>query len=304
MDLKQLEYFVAVVERGSFSRAAAALNLAQPSISRQVALLEQELGQRLLERTGRGVTPTQAGQALLAHARVMLNAAAQALFEIKEMSDEPAGKVVVGLPNRVASGLCVPLVREFRERLPNAMLSVVEGLSLSLREGLLAGRIDVGVLFDPPPTPLLSYEPLMRERLLLVTPAGYRLPERVALASLAGFPLILPAAPNPIRSLVDAVLLPRKINLNIVAEVGAVHTALTVVEEGMACSILPESALNLSARRGKVQAAPIGPPAMWNSLVLAMPTARPNSRLIQETAKLLRALDFRAYRPPAPALAG
>ena len=148
MDLKQLEYFVVVVEKGSFSRAAAALNLAQPSISRQVALLEQELGQRLLERTGRGVTPTQAGHALQAHARVMLNAAAQALFEIKEMSDEPAGKVVVGLPNRVASGLCVPLVREFRERLPNAMLSVVEGLSLSLREGLLAGRIDVGVLFD------------------------------------------------------------------------------------------------------------------------------------------------------------
>jgi len=299
MDLKQLEYFVVVVEKGSFSRAAAALNLAQPSISRQVALLEQELGQRLLERTGRGVTPTQAGHALQAHARVMLNAAAQALFEIKEMSDEPAGKVVVGLPNRVASGLCVPLVREFRERLPNAMLSVVEGLSLSLREGLLAGRIDVGVLFDPPPTPLLSYEPLMRERLLLVTPEGYRLPERVSLASLADFPLILPAVPNPIRSLVDAVMLPRKINLNIVAEVGAVHTALTVVEEGMACSILPESALNLSTRRAKVRAAPIGPPAMWNSLVLAMPTARPASRLIQETAKLLRALDFRAYRPLA-----
>jgi len=100
------------------------------------------------------------------------------------------------------------------------------------------------------------------------------------------------------------VMLPRKINLNIVAEVGAVHTALTVVEEGMACSILPESALNLSTRRAKVRAAPIGPPAMWNSLVLAMPTARPASRLIQETAKLLRALDFRAYRPAAPMPAG
>ncbi|XAH22765.1 LysR substrate-binding domain-containing protein [Xylophilus sp. GW821-FHT01B05] len=296
MDLKQLEYFVAVVEKGSFSRAAAALNLAQPSVSRQIALLEQELGQRLLERTGRGVTPTEAGQALLAHARVMLNAAAQAMFEIKEMSAEPAGKVVVGLPNRVASGLCVPLIRGFRQQLPNAMLSVVEGLSLSLRDGLLAGRIDVAVLFDPAPTPLLTYEPLMRERLLLVAPAGHRLPERVTLAALSDFPLILPAAPNPIRSLVDAVLLPREIGLNIVAEVGAVHTALTLVEEGIACSILPESALNLSPRHKNVQVAPIGPPAMWNKLVLALPTARPNSRLMQETAKLLRALDFRMHR--------
>jgi LysR family nitrogen assimilation transcriptional regulator len=85
MDLKQLTYFVTVVERGSFSRAAVALNLAQPSLSRQVALLENELGHRLLDRTGRGVSMTQAGEALLVHAKVMLDAAEQAKFQIKEM---------------------------------------------------------------------------------------------------------------------------------------------------------------------------------------------------------------------------
>ncbi|MBT9442555.1 MAG: LysR family transcriptional regulator [Acidovorax sp.] len=293
MDLRQLEYFVAVTEQGSFSRAAATLNLAQPSVSRQIALLEDELGQKLLERTGRGVTPTPAGHALLAHARVMLNAASQALSDLKEMHAEPVGRVVVGLPNRVAMGLSVALIKEFRQRFPNALLSVVEGLSLSLREGMIAGRIDLGLLFDPAPTPLLSYEQLMRERMMLVAPKAYRLPAQVALATLANFPLVLPGSHNPIRSLVDAVLLPRRIALNVVAEVGAVHTALTVVEEGLACSILPDSALHLSRRPDEIQAAPIGPPAIRNQLVLAIPRARPATRLVAETAKLLRELDFR-----------
>ena len=296
MDLKQLAYFVAVIERGSFSRAAIALNLAQPSVSRQVALLEAEFGQRLLERTGRGVTPTDAGTSLLNHARVMLDAAAQARFQITEMSTETTGRVIVGLPHRVASDFCVTLIQEFRKKLPRAMISLVEGLSLSLREGLIAGKIDVGVLFDPAPTPLLSYENLMREKLVLVAPKATQLKEQVGLAELANYPMILPGAPNPIRNLVDAVLLPRQISLTVVAEVGAVSTALTLVQNGVACSILPSSAIRRRTDISNLKIAQIGPPAMWNSLVLAIPTARPMNRLMQETTNLLRHIKFQTAR--------
>ena len=297
MDLKQLAYFVAVVERGSFSKAAVALHLAQPSLSRQIALLEQELGHRLLERTGRGVSITDAGTALLSHAKVMLNAAENAKFQIKEMKNDPTGRVVVGLPHRVAMGLCVPLIKQFRNTLPNALISVVEGLSLSLRDDLINGRIDIGLLFDPAPTPLLKYETLLRERLILVAPKSTQLPKQVSLTMLKDFPMVLPGRPSPIRNLVDAVLLPRKIELDIVAEVGAVHTALTLVETSMACSILPESALNLSSKGHDVTFAPIGPPAMWNQLMLAIPASRPMNRLTQETIHLLRTLDFRSHTP-------
>lgn len=293
MDLKQLEYFLQVCEMGSFSKAGVRLNISQPSLSRQVALLETELGQRLLERNGRGVAPTAAGASLLGHARVMLSAAEQARFEIREMTTELSGKVVVGLPHRVAAGIGVPLVQEFRRRFPHAMVSVVEGLSLSLREGLIEGRIDVGLLFDPTPTPLLTYENVLRERLVLMTPAGYRLPGQVSLTALKEFSFVLPASPNPIRNLVNAVLLPRKIQLEVVAEVGAVQTAMALVEQGVACSILPESALLLRSGRASVNHVPIGPPGMWNQLVLAVPAARPINRLTQETAKLLKSLDFR-----------
>jgi LysR family transcriptional regulator, nitrogen assimilation regulatory protein len=144
------------------------------------------------------------------------------------------------------------------------------------------------------PTPLLRYEKILRERLVLVTPSGYRLPALISLSGLKDFCFVLPASPNPIRNLVDAVLLPRKIQLNVVAEVGAVQTAMALVERGVACSILPESALKLNKRNFSVNHTPIGPPVMWNQLVLALPVARPLNRLTLETIKLLKSLDFRS----------
>jgi LysR family transcriptional regulator, nitrogen assimilation regulatory protein len=223
----------------------------------------------------------------------MLDAAAQARFEIKEMKSDPTGKVVIGLPHRVAMGLCAPLVQRFRQTLPNAMVSVIEGLSLALREDLIGGRIDIALLFDPAPTPLLKYEPLLRERLVLVSPPGTRLSPQISVQSLKDYPMVLPSSPNPIRNLVDAVLLPRKISLNIIAEVGAVHSALALVERGVACSILPESAIVKTQTHSRVVQSPIGPPAMWNQLMLAVPAARPLNRLTQHAVKLLRELDFR-----------
>jgi len=299
MDMRQLEYFVNVVEAGSFSRAAVVLNLAQPSLSRQIALLEADLGQRLLTRTGRGAVPTEAGEALLVHARAMLDTAARARDEMREMHASPGGRVVVGLPPRVALGLSVPLVQRFRERFPRAVIAVLEGLSLSLRESLIAGRLDLALLFDPPASGQLHYEPLMRERLLLVAPAGSRLPERVGLTALAAYPMVLPSAPNAIRSLVDAALRPRGVELQVIAEVGAVQTVLALVHKGVGCTILPESALSMHGTGSVLPHAVIGPPAIWNALVLATPLARPATRLTRETAQLLRELDFRGSVPAA-----
>lgn len=298
MDLKSLEYFVAVVDAGSFSAAAVVLNLTQPTLSRQVALLEADLGQRLLVRTGRGVTATEAGDALLVHARAMLASAQRARESLRELQGSPGGRVLVGLPPRVALGLSARLVQRFRERLPRAVISVSEGLSLHLREWLIAGRLDLALLFDPPPSPQLAYETLLHEPLLLVAPAqgatSPQLPQRVSLAALANHPMVLPSAPNAIRSVVDTALQPRRISLQVVAEVGAVQTVLSLVAQGVGCTILPESALLLGGPGLAVQHARIGPPALRNSLVLAVPRARPATRLTRETAALLKSLDFRS----------
>lgn len=297
MELRQLESLVAIADGGSFSRAAITLNLAQPSLSRQIALLETELGQRLLVRTGRGVALTPAGEVFIGHARAMLELARRGRDAMHDMGQEPAGRVTVGMPPRVALGLSVPLVRAFRARFPRAVITVLEGLSLSLRESLVAGRLDLALLFDPQPSPQLALEPLMREQLLLVAPPRSRLPAKVSLASLAGYPLVLPNAPNAIRGLLDDILGPRGVALNVLAEVGAVQTVLALVAEGVGCTVLPESALAARPGANKLPHAPLGPPAVRNTLMLATPLARPGTRLIRETAQLLRALDFRAGLP-------
>lgn len=294
MDLRPLRYFVAVVEAGSFSRAAAMLDMAQPSLSRQVAALEADLGQRLLVRTGRGVDLTEAGGVLLGHARAMLDAAERAREALRDLQDSPSGRVTVGLPPRVALGLSAPLIQRFRARFPRAVITVLEGLSVALRESLIAGRLDLALLFDPSPSPLLRFETLMRERLVLVAPAGTTLPTRVSAAALGGYTLVLPSAPNAIRALLDRHLALQGIRLEVGAEVGAVGTALTLVAQGAGCSILPESALAADARAVPLPRALIGPPAIRNQLMLAVPVPRPASRLSRETAQMLRELDFRS----------
>jgi LysR family nitrogen assimilation transcriptional regulator len=295
MEMRQLLYFVTVVDAGSFSRGAVVLDLAQPSLSRQIALLEADLGQRLLERTGRGVTPTEAGRALLTHARAMLNISRRAREELRDMDESPGGRIVVGMPPRVALGLSAPLIQLFRERFPRAVITVLEGLSVGLRELLIAGRLDLALLFDPATSPQLSFQPIARERLLLVAPPNSRLPARVGLTALAHYPMVLPSAPNAIRHVLDTILRPRKIELQVLAEVGAVRTVLALVATGVGCTILPESAL--SARDdAALPRSPIGPPSIWNELVLATPMARPATRLSRGTAQLLRELDFSRLR--------
>ena len=293
MELRQLEILVAIADHGSVSRAAVSLNLSQPSLSRQVARLEDEVGQRLWVRNGRGVEPTAAGERLLEHARAVLESTRRAIDELRDMNESPAGRVTVGMPPRVALGMSVPLVQGFRQRFPRAVITVLEGLSLSLRESLVAGRLDLALLFDPLPSPQLACEPLMREPLLLVAPPGSRLPARASLASLAEFPMVLPSAPNAIRGLLDKVLLPRGVALDVIAEVVAVQTVIALVADGVGCTVLPASALSAGAAAGKMPRAPIGPPTVWNSLVLATPRARPGTRLTRETARLIRTLDFR-----------
>lgn len=301
MDLQQLDSFVHVVEAGSFSRAAVVLNLAQPTLSRQIALLEKSLGQRLLVRTGRGATPTEAGLALLVHARTMLEIARRAHDELHALHASPAGRVSVGLPPRLAQAFSAGLVQRFRARFPRAVISVTEGLSLHLHEWLIAGRLDMALLFDPPGSPLLAYRTLVREPLLLVAPPqAPALPGRVGLAALADYPMVLPSAPNAIRSLVDAALRPRRITLQVVAEVGAVQTVVALVAQGLGCTVLPESALHQVEGGAGLQRCAIGPPAIRNTLVLAVPKARPATRLTRETGELLAGLDARALAGAAP----
>ncbi|MCZ7653695.1 MAG: LysR family transcriptional regulator [Rhodocyclaceae bacterium] len=138
-----------VAELGSFSKAALILNIAQPALSRQVRLLETDLHATLLQRTGRGVVLTEAGKRLFDHSIGILQLVSRVREDIASSRDEPAGRLVVGLPPSMGRLLTLPLVEEFRRVLPKARLAIVEGLSTHLSEWISTGRVDLGLLHNP-----------------------------------------------------------------------------------------------------------------------------------------------------------
>lgn len=293
MELRHLEYFLRIAESGSFSLAAASLNLTQPTLSRQITQLEDELQQRLFERTGRGVKVTEAGRVLLEHARHMLQLAQQTKDEMQNLAASPIGRIAVGLPPRISFAVSSTIVERFRERMPRAALSISEGLSVNLKEWLVAGRLDVALLFDPPSTPSLMFELLLEEPLVLVGKAGARaLPKSVSLQGLCDFPLVLPSAPSSIRSVVDDRLEPLGLRPNVIVEVGGVSTVLKLVAQGVGFSLLPTSLLHTAGAGLDICHAPLEPPGLSNKMFLAIPRAGATSRLFVETLSLLREIDY------------
>lgn len=290
MDLRHLEYFVRVAELGSFSRAAAVLNAGQPGLSRAIRGLEAELDRTLFYRNGRGVTLTDAGARLLAHAKGILHQLDGARTALRGTDEDITGKVAIGLPPSIGRVATVALVRSFRERFPSAQLAIVEGLTVPLQERLLAGHIDIGVFHNPAPSPLLEIEPLLTEALCLVSAAGGPTRRRrIAFRALEDIGLIFPSAPHPIRSLVETEAARRGVRLNVMLEIDAVRPILQLVAEGYGHAVVPHTVVRAGLlREGSLIARPIERPALASLVALVKPARRPMTVLAQRTTDLVR----------------
>ena len=291
MDLKQLEYFVNVVDLGGFSRAARLLGIAQPAISRQIRSLEVELRQNLLLRNGRGATPTQAGKRLLEHARGILQQVDRARREVDETKDAPVGHVVVGRPPTVSRHLTLPFVREFRQRYPAGSLSIIEGLSATIHEWLLVGRVDVGVVYNPVASPAVDLKPLLEEQLCLIALKGRgRAARTVRLADLPRFPLIIPSRPNAIRMLVETRLAELGLRPQVVMEIDAVPAILELVAEGHGNAVLSPRALSSAEAARVLCARAIVQPRLASRLAVVTSAQRPSTPIEQRTIELIERL--------------
>ncbi|MGW3146316.1 LysR substrate-binding domain-containing protein [Streptomyces sp. NPDC001177] len=193
LDLRLVRYFTVVAEHHHFGRAAAALHITQPSLSRQVRRLEQQLGARLLDRTPQGTRLTEAGEVFLPHARALLRSAARAATATRAAA-EPR-RITIGY----ITGLFVtPAVRELRRRFPDADVQTVHLNWKEPREALLDGRVDAVVTRLPLDSDGLRVTVLYDERRVLVVPLGHRLAgkESVAVDDIADEPL--PRVPDPL----------------------------------------------------------------------------------------------------------
>jgi LysR family transcriptional regulator, nitrogen assimilation regulatory protein len=307
MDLKQLEYFVRVAELGSFSRAALQLGLTQPMLSRQVRALEVSLRQNLLVRNGRGARPTEGGKLLLEHARGILHQVALAQENLNDQRSALAGRVSIGLPPSLSKLMTVPLAKAFLSHLPQAQLSLTEGFSLSMLEGLRLGNLDMALLYNPAASVDLEQQLLHEQAVVLISgqdrpktvnPIDLARPEQMECAAsnqslnecmslndVARLPLILPSRPNAFRQMLDQAMSQRGLAPRVVMEVDGLNAILSLVQEGLGHAVLPRYTLEqFPSKAFRVRG--IEQPQLMSRLMLVTPSLRP-STLTQQKAKTL-----------------
>ena len=246
MDVRQLKYFVAIVDSSSLSKAAERLFVAQPSLSAQISNLEADLKTRLLIRSPQGVTPTEAGKALYRHARDVLRRMEQIRREVQEGSGSESGVVAIGFPTTIASLLATPLFQRVRQKYPGIRLQIFESMSGYITELLANGRLDLAILFRDTESLGVSLRPLFDENLYVVghAIAGLKIDDAVCpLQFLGNVPMVAPGPSNGLRLLIERTFSRAEVDLNIVADIDSLPTLLEIAESGEACTILPASAL-------------------------------------------------------------
>ncbi len=292
MEMRQLRYFVAVAEVGSFSKAALILDVAQPAVSRQVRELEIELGVLLLVRNGRGAVLTDAGIKFLGRVRMILEDVERSLQEARTLKGQPMGMVSIGMPPAIGAILSVPTVTQVRTLYPEIRLQLTEGYSGHIHEWLLSGRLDIGVLYTPPRSSDLSYDHLATERLyLLGAPAliEQHLGQDTSLpfGDILKLPLILPARPHAIRRLIDEVATRKLTELNLVAEVNAFLGIRDLVVGGHGVTILPVSAMLHEIAAGQLKVIDVVNPELSQTVGLMTSTHHSPSLATMTVARVI-----------------
>ncbi|HEY0181638.1 MAG TPA: LysR family transcriptional regulator [Rhodopila sp.] len=289
MDLRQLRYFVAIAETGSFSAAAAVLHIAQSALSRQVQALEETCRGPLMERSARGVVLTEAGALLLIRARFLLAQAASTISEISELNSEPSGLVRVAAPPSFGDILFPVLAAAVERRLPGVKLELSEALTDAALAALRQGDLDVAVISTSEPDPRIDTLPLCAEPMILVGPVGDpRLTvATVPLGLLLDLPLILPVGSgwlNVVRRRLGA-------RAGLVQERSRVRVQSpgpmkTMIRAGLGYAVLPASAVQQDLTAGSLSGARVRDFSV--SRVLATPRDRPVSRAAQAVADTIR----------------
>jgi DNA-binding transcriptional LysR family regulator len=242
--LRALECFVAIVEAGSITRAASALHLSQPSLSHQLAVLEDELGSPLLERLPRGIRPTSAGREALRHARAALEAADRVVQAGRAVATLDDGQLRIGCAGSMTAGLVAPLLRAWRRRHPRVRLVLQERNSAdALAAMITADEIDVAIC--PRPTRWDgTVELLASEELVIVFSAGDPLgdqPGPVPLGALHGYPVIQYAGPHGLAGWLDALFAAHEVSPEIVIRTQQTTSAPALAAAGLGAAVVPVS---------------------------------------------------------------
>jgi LysR family nitrogen assimilation transcriptional regulator len=290
MELRQLRYFLRVADFKSFSRAAAAVRVAQPALSRQVRKLEEEIGVALFYRDGRGAVLTEQGQHYYQKIADILRQLDRAAGEVQADSDMPTGEVMLGVPAQLGPRFVAQLIHAFRDRYPTARIRVADGCNFQIAEWLQSSRIDVGFVYDPQTYPNLPVKASVEEVLYLIGPRAsrYTANETISFPLVAKLPLILPNLGNTLRGRVESAAAKLGISANYEIDIDSLPSIKQLVIEGAGFTILPHAAVHDEVSRGLLTSSRIVEPDFYRPLGLAV---RPNGVLSVATNKLVNLIQ-------------
>ncbi|ELI6866119.1 tricarballylate utilization LysR family transcriptional regulator TcuR [Salmonella enterica] len=245
MELRQLRYFVRIIETGSMGSAAQDLDIGVSALSQQMSRLENELAIRLLQRTSRGVTPTNAGLAFYSQAQLALRHADDAILAAREA--RLSGHVSIGMAPSTASILGIPFIHAMQENYADVRLHVVESLSGNLERMINTRQIDLAVVFQKDKILRWSARPILEEQLFLIGSHALlaALPDNpITPEQLAGIPLIMPSQGHGLRGRLDAVCQEHALNVEIVAEIDGLALLMRAVRDGLGATLQPGAAIS------------------------------------------------------------
>ncbi len=300
MDIRQLTYFMHVVELGSFSRAAAFLHIAQPALSRQISSLETELKERLLIRNGRGVSPTEAGARLLNHARSIIQLFERAHEDMENARLGRTGTIAIGMPGSLSNSISTKLIRKLHAEMPDAKVHVLTGRSTQLQEWLMTGRLDIAVLFDAPNSPMMEIHHLYDDRLHLFEPVPEGETEvegpPITLAELANYPLIITSRPNRIREILEAAFARTGRKLLVECELDSLETTFDIVQDGGGKSVASRRLRRSLHAARSLRTRKIIEPELILKVQIALRTRRLNNQLVDTAHTILADLCLAILR--------
>jgi len=270
MDTHRLKYFLRIAEEGSITQAATVLGIAQPALSRQIRLLEEDLGIVLFHRTRRGVRLTEEGERLRASTAAPLRQLELAVSYAGSPLARIERGLLLGIPPTAADVLSAPLLAGLAAAFPNVHFQVFVADTDTLVERMLKGTVDLAVI-NPVPDDRLFYRHLLVENLVLVGGPGSELsPSRaVAFTDLVKLPLVMPVAPTGIRNTVENAALRLKVAITSKLSTNSVQVAKELVGSGLGYGVLPVAACVSDVEAGRLRYAPIREPELTHQLGVA-----------------------------------
>ena len=287
MELHQLRYFVAVAEHRHFTRAAADLGVAQPSVSKQIRKLEVEIGDPLFDRTAGRITLTDAGTVLLPWAKRVLADLDAARAEVAGLATLEGGRLSVGATPSISTVLLPPVLAQFHRAHPGVALSVREAGSRDLVRLLEVGDLDLALVVLPVPhDDLLATTAVLREDLVLAVPADHPLAKRrtVRVAELRGLPLVMFREGYDLRTTTIAACEAAGFHPLFAVEGAEMDGVLRMAAAGIGVAVVPGIVVE---RGGPLTAIRLTEPILSRSIGLAHHRGRRRSRAAEAFAKLL-----------------